>query len=113
MIIFLTGDLLKYTDDKIEKISSLKEKIFWTLPQFTILNDESKKRVIFMSDFGTGKTTLIKAKAKQLLNRGKKVIIISFEDKGSTADSLLMISLKSEFGDMVRSLRGSGRITKA
>jgi len=113
MIIFLTGDLLKYTDDKIEKISSLKEKIFWTLPQFTILNDESKKRVIFMSDFGTGKTTLIKAKTKQLLKEGKKVVLISFEDKESTADSLLMTSLKSEFGNIVYSLRGSGKMTKA
>ena len=65
-----------------------------------------------MSDFGTGKTTLIKTKAKQLLKEGKKVVLISFEDKESTSESLLITSLKLEFqeyGSIVHSLRGSGK----
>ena len=61
-----------------------------------------------MSDFGTGKTTLIKTKAKQLLMEGKEVIFISFEDSETNGDSLLFMALRSEFGNLVYSLRGSG-----
>ena len=109
----ISGDLLKYTDEKTEKISSLDKNILWTSAQFSILNDESKSRVIFMSDFGTGKTTLIRTKAKQLLRESKVVIIISFEDRESTSESLLTIQLKAEFGDFVHSLRGSGETTNS
>ena len=105
----ISGDLLKYTDEKIENISSLDKNIFWTSAQFSILNDDSKKRVIFMSDFGTGKTTLIRTKAKQLLMERNAVIIISFEDRRSTSESLLTALLKAEFGNIVHSLRGSGK----
>ena len=104
----LLGDLLNYTVEKIERISSLEKNLFWTKPQFKILNDQSKKRIIFMSDFGTGKTTLIKTKAKQLLMEGKEVIFISFEDSETNGDSLLFMALRSEFGNLVYSLRGSG-----
>ena len=62
-----------------------------------------------MSDFGTGKTTLIRTKAKQLLRERKAVIIISFEDKWSTSESLLTTLLKAEFGNIVHCLRGSGK----
>ena len=102
------GDLIKHTDEKVERISSFEKKLFWTLPQYEILNDVSKKRVIFISEFGTGKTTLIRTKAKLLLEEGKKVIIISFEDRESTAESLLTTSLKAEFGRIVHRIRGSG-----
>ena len=108
----ISGDLLKYTDDKTEKISSLEKKIFWTSAQFSILNDESKKRVIFMSEFGTGKTVLLRTKAKQLLSQGKEVLIISFEDSESKTESLLATLLKAEFGNIVHSLGGSGNTNK-
>lgn len=62
-----------------------------------------------MSDFGTGKTTLIRTKAKQLLMETNAVIIISFEDRRSTSESLLTALLKAEFGNIVHSLRGSGK----
>ena len=67
MLKLFAGDLLKYTEQKTEEISSLLKRFFWTVPQYSILKDDSKKRVIFMSDFGTGKTSLLKAKAKILL----------------------------------------------
>lgn len=106
--ILIIGDLTKYTEDMSERIASLQKKIFWTMPQFVILNDESKKRLIFMSDFGTGKTSLIRIKAKRLLDEGKEVVIVSFEDRESTAESLLTTLFKAEFGAVVHSLRGSG-----
>ena len=63
-----------------------------------------------MSDFGTGKTTLIRTKAKQLLRERRPVIIVTFEDRESTEESLLTVQLKAEFGDIVHSIRGSGEI---
>jgi type II secretory pathway predicted ATPase ExeA len=97
---------------KSEKIATLEKRFFWTLPQFTLLNDEAKKRVLFISDFGTGKTSLLRAKAKQLLAKGEQVVIISIEDRESSTESLLTIQLRAEFEDKkeatVISLKGTG-----
>ena len=92
----------------MEKSASLAERFFWTLPQFRILSDPSKKRVIFMSDFGTGKTSLLKAKAQMLLDQNQKIVIISFENKVSSQESILAVQLKTEFPSKVHSLKGSG-----
>jgi type II secretory pathway predicted ATPase ExeA len=74
-----------------------------------LLKNEAKKRVMFVSDFGTGKTSLLRTKAKQLLDRNEEVVIISFEDKDSSQDSLLTNMLRAEFNeDTVFSLRGPG-----
>ena len=108
MLKLFAGDLLKYTEQKTEEISSLLKRFFWTVPQYSILKDDSQKRVIFMSDFGTGKTSLLKAKAKILLGQKKNIVFISFEDKESHQDSLLTIQLKDEFQSKVHSIRGSG-----
>ncbi len=44
--------------------------------------------------------------------RNEEVIIISFEDKDSSQDSLLTNMLRAEFKDKVISLRGSGNTFK-
>jgi hypothetical protein len=51
---------------------------------------------------------LLRTKAKQLLARKEEVVIISFEDKESSKNSLLFDELRAEFNDKVSSLRGSG-----
>jgi hypothetical protein len=51
---------------------------------------------------------LLRTKANQLLAINEEVVIISFEDKDSSQDSLLTSMLKAEFKDKVYSLRGSG-----
>jgi hypothetical protein len=94
---WFSGDLLEHTIKKSEKIATLEKRFFWTLPQFTILNDDAKKRVLFMSDFGTGKTSLLRAKAKQLLEKDEQVIIISIENSESSKESILTIQLRAEF----------------
>lgn len=103
---------MEHTIEKSEKIATLEKRFFWTLPQFTLLNDEAKKRVLFMSDFGTGKTSLLRAKAKQLLEKGEQVVIISIEDRESSTESILTIQLRAEFEDQkkatVISLKGTG-----
>ena len=65
-----------------------------------------------MSEFGTGKTILLRTKAKRLLSQGKEVLIISFEDSESKTESLLATLLKAEFGNIVHSLGGSGNTKK-
>jgi len=67
-----------------------------TLPQFKIFHDESKKRFIFLTEFGTGKTLVMEAKAKKLLECPEETIVmIVFHEN---EDSLLRVRLKSHFG---------------
>jgi hypothetical protein len=93
-------------------------RIIWTKQQNGLL-ESNPKRVLFTSDFGTGKTTLLKAKAQQLgkdrhlqqLN-GKskklesssgKIFFVVFVGQ----DALLTQSLKSEMEELeVISLAG-------
>ena len=63
--VFTKTDLANYTTEAAEKMFVQKETFFWTKHQ-KLLIDSSPKRVLFTSEFGTGKTTLLKAKAKQL-----------------------------------------------
>jgi len=80
--------------------------------QYNVLKNEEKKRVVFCSPFGTGKTILLKAKAKELLARKERVVFIIFGDKDSSQESLLTISYRSEFKDIpnvsIVSLKGPG-----
>lgn len=62
-----------------------------------------------MSEFGTGKTSLLKAKAEKLLRQKQQIVIISFEDRESTQESILTLQYKIDFGDeIVHSLKGTG-----
>ncbi len=88
-------DLLDYTEEKIEKISTPEKLFFWSKTQFPLLHDSRKKRMVFTSHFGTGKTVLLKAKAKQLIEKGEKVVFIFFGSNDSY--SLLRNSLQDEF----------------
>ena len=63
--IFSMTDVANYTTEAAEKMFVQKETFFWTKHQ-KLLIDSSPKRVLFTSEFGTGKTTLLKAKATQL-----------------------------------------------
>jgi hypothetical protein len=64
--VFSKTDVANYTTQATEKMFDVENKtFFWTKHQKTFL-DLNPKRVIFTSEFGTGKTTLLKAKAKQL-----------------------------------------------
>lgn len=105
MFLFVfTGDVIQHAEEKTEIIcSNLTKnttekihlsKIFLTLPQYTIFHDESKKRMIFMAEFGTGKTSMMISKAKQLSQEiGQKVIFIIFQQS-----SLLVDKLRKSFG---------------
>ncbi len=85
--------------------------IIWTKQQKALL-DLDPKRVLFTSDFGTGKTTLLRAKAKQLCwERHLQDLKDKAKQSGSTSgkiffvvftgqDALLTQSLKSEMQDL-------------
>jgi len=63
----VTNDTVKFATQAFD----MEDKnLFWTKQQLNLVNNDPK-RVIFTSEFGTGKTTLLKAKAKNIA-RSKK-----------------------------------------
>jgi hypothetical protein len=77
----------EYFFDTTEENKTIREKFFWTKQQQWLL-DKDIKRVIFTSNYGTGKTLVMKAKALQL---GRKRQLFTFQkkqtDQGHLVDS--------------------------
>jgi hypothetical protein len=63
--------------DTIEENKKLRETFFWTKQQKGLLEKDSK-RVLFTSNYGTGKTLVMRAKATQL---GRKRQLFYFSKK--------------------------------
>jgi hypothetical protein len=89
---FTNEDLVKYTDKKIDQISTLERVFFWNNIQYSLLNNQLLNRMVFISPFGTGKTVLLKAKAKQLVSKGEKVAFVFFGE-----ETLLQKAYKQDF----------------
>ena len=82
--LFTKTDLANYATEAAEKMFEFNNKtFFWTKHQKALI-DSSPKRVLFTSEFGTGKTTLLKAKATQL---GKERRIHHLKNKTNQNDS--------------------------
>ena len=73
------GQLVELTHQTSDKICNPDTIMFWSKDQYKTLNDFKDKKVALTSGFGTGKTILIKAKAKELIASGQPVIIVIFE----------------------------------
>jgi hypothetical protein len=108
--VFSKTDVANYTVNTAKKMFDFEKKtFFWTKHQKTLL-DSNPKRVLFTSAFGTGKTTLLKAKATQLgkerchlENKSKKIESSSgkiFFVVFTAQDALLTQSLKSEMEEL-------------
>jgi hypothetical protein len=110
--VFSKTDVANYATQASDKMFAVENQtFFWTKHQKTLI-DLNPKRVIFTSEFGTGKTTLLKAKAKELgrkkyfldlKNKSKKIktssgkiCFVLFTDQ----ESLLTQSLKWELKDL-------------
>jgi hypothetical protein len=110
--VFSKTDVANYATQASDKMFAVENQtFFWTKHQKTLI-DANPKRVIFTSEFGTGKTTLLKAKAKQLgwerylqdlKNKSKKIetssgkiFFVLFTDE----EGLLTQSLKWELKDL-------------
>lgn len=98
------SDILQNTEKKIEEICQIENVFLLNNVQFELLKDPQKKRIAFSSPYGTGKTTLLKAKAMELLLILKdldlskeKVVVILFEDQTAYQDSLLKASYDIHF----------------
>ncbi len=113
------SDISNCTQEKIERISTLENIFFWNNVQFALLSDITKKRVVFASTFGTGKTSCIRAKVEQLLQEKQKVVIVVFQDGDTSKDSLLKKTYEIHFqgiadqhkeGITIKSIRGTGLI---
>jgi DNA replication protein DnaC len=89
---FTNQHLLDHTEEKIEKISTPEKLFFWSKAQYLLYNDSRNKRMVFISPFGTGKTTLLKSMSRRLLENGEKVTFIFWEN-----ESLLQKTYFEEF----------------
>jgi SpoVK/Ycf46/Vps4 family AAA+-type ATPase len=79
--------------DTIEENRKIRENIFWTKQQHGLL-EEDPKRVIFTSNYGTGKTLVMRAKATHL---GRKRKLFYFAKK--QADQGNLIASKESYLD--------------
>ena len=91
------NDIIKYTEETSDAIFITKNIIFWSSEQFSLINDAQNKRLFFISPYGTGKTTLIKAQAKELLEAKQRVVFVFFEEGGLTQQTLLQKTYQIEF----------------
>jgi hypothetical protein len=100
-------DLLEYTKDKCESVSSSENIFFWSNVQYNVLSEPKLKRVAFNSQFGTGKTILLKEKARSLIRENKncKIVFVVFEDSDATKESLLMKTYREEFGSLTANVK--------
>jgi hypothetical protein len=110
--IFSVTGVSNYTKQTVDTMNVVKNQLFfWTNHQKTII-DSNQKNVLFTSAFGTGKTTLLKAKATQL---GKERCLQHLKNKSRiiessagkiffvvfiSGDALLTQSLKSEMEEL-------------
>ncbi len=104
------SDIAKDTQEKIERFATLESIFFWNNVPFSLLTETAKRRIVFTSNFGTGKTSCIRSKAGQLLREEKKVLIIFFQDGNTSRDSLLKKTYEIQFHDerfKVKSISGS------
>jgi hypothetical protein len=102
------ANLTQYTEEKIKKI----EGIFLSKHQFNVMHLTTKK-VAFTSFYGTGKTTLLKLKAHQVMEENKtdKVVIVVIEE--TEKDSILITDYRNKFKDcenkpLIRGLHNTG-----
>ena len=92
--VFTKTDVANYTTQAAEDMFDFQKKtFFWTKHQKALI-DSSPKRVLFTSEFGTGKTTLLRAKAKQM-NNEKEIFFVLFTEP----DGFLFHSITAEFKD--------------
>jgi superfamily I DNA and RNA helicase len=82
-----TGQLVQLTTQTSDKICSPNTIMFWSKEQYKTFKDFKDKKVALTSGFGTGKTVLIRAKAKELSAAGEKVVIVIFE---ITAEKIIL-----------------------
>ncbi len=82
--VFSKTDVANYTEQTADNMNVVKNQLFfWTNHQKNII-DSDEKRVLFTSAFGTGKTTLLKAKATQL---GKERCLHHLKNKSKQTES--------------------------
>ncbi len=110
------SDITNHSQEKIEMITTMENIFFWNNVQFSLLTDNAKKRVVFVSTFGTGKTSCIRAKAENLLKEEQKAVIVVFQDGDTSKDCLLKKKYEIHFQDQegqlkegisIESIRGS------
>ncbi len=108
-----TQQLIKETKKTSDAMSTMKNIFFWSKEQLNIIKAaRDAKRVAFTSEFGTGKTILLKEKAKEIVMQEEirtfeeikaekfqqeknKIIFVIFE--GTEVDTNLKLQYEKDF----------------
>jgi hypothetical protein len=103
--IFSMTDVAKYTEQTADTMNVVKNQLFfWTNHQKNII-DSNQKRVLFTSEFGTGKTTLLKAKATQLgKERRKHHLKNKAKQNASSAGNIFLVVFTGQDALLTQSL---------
>ncbi len=117
-----TQQLIKETRKTSDAMSTTKNIFFWSKEQLSIIKaTKDAKRVALTSEFGTGKTILLKEKAMEILGPEEekgttqmnltevkivqpKIIFVIFE--GGATDTLLKQEYVAQFNDKVATICG-------
>ncbi len=104
--VFSKTDVANYTTQSSDNMFALENQtFFWTKHQKTLI-DLNPKRVIFTSEFGTGKTTLLKAKAKEL---GRERYFLDLKNKskkiGTSSGKVFFLLFTGQEGLLTQSLK--------
>ena len=100
-----TSQLVGLTHQISDKICNPDKIMFWSKEQYKTLKDFKDKKVALTSGFGTGKTILLRAKAKEMILSGHKVVIIIFE---TTAEKTI---LRSEYEKLFEQQQSLVKVT--
>ena len=100
-----TSQLVGWSHQISDKICNPDKIMFWSKEQYKTLKDFKDKKVALTSGFGTGKTILLRAKAKEMILSGHKVVIIIFE---TTAEKTI---LRSEYEKLFEQQQSLVKVT--
>ena len=89
------GQLVDLTSKTSNAICNSDTIMFWSKEQYKTLKDFRNKKVALTSGFGTGKTILMRAKAKELIANRQKVVIVIFES--TDKETVLKIEYQNIF----------------
>jgi hypothetical protein len=104
--VFSKTDVANYATHASDKMFAVENQtFFWTKNQKNLLVS-TPKRVLFTSAFGTGKTTLLKAKAKQL---GRERYFLDLKNKSkkieASSGKIFFVLFTCQYALLTQSLR--------
>ena len=96
-------------DLRNKPLGHLKSIIFWNDHQKKVINSlEKENSVIIMGDYGSGKTLILEAATRKLIEKNYQLLFINAFDykhnDSKAKDDILDISFRQKFGDIFKNM---------